>query len=190
MPLFPATTTSAFTNFNLKGISGSLTTLKSATAGTAALLAITNKTSGLDYLTIKDISSSNKTPVTFWAGANSTNVSNNTGIAFANGTSQQAHVLTSGTSFTTPSDWNNASNNIYLYGGGGGGAGSSYYITGFTGAAGGGGGGGGFTLLTNQTLSGAIAYTIGAGGTAGLGSSGVIATAGDRRNGNRLTKRA
>ena len=166
---FTAGTTQTVNNFNVNGTAGNLVTLNSSTSGTQATIAITNKTYRIDYLSIKDIISNNVSPVTFWAGANSTNTSNNIGIAFADGTSTQAYILNSGTSFNTPSDWNNASNSIYLIGGGGGGAGN--VSAGFTMVGGGGGGGGGFRLLTNQTLSGAISYAIGAGGTAGAGSN-------------------
>lgn len=162
--------------WSVTGTTGNVVTINTDSANTQASIAITNKTSTIDYLNIRDIVGTSITPVTFWAGANSTNTSNNTGIAFANGTTTQAYILTTGTSFTTPVDWNNAANSIYLFGGGGGGSGSN--ITGTNRAGGGGGGGGGFTLLTNQTISGAISYAIGAGGTAGSTGSGALVTAG------------
>ena len=172
---FPSATTTTCTNFNVKGSVDFVQTIVGNTAGSQANLVITNKTSGLDYLDIYRINSVNKTPITFWAGANSLNSENNTGIAFDDGTSQQAYLLISGTSFTTPADWNNTSNSIYMFGGGGGGGGSS---VGVYGLSGGGGGGGGFRLLSNQTLSGAVSYAIGAGGTAGAAGTGTIVTAG------------
>jgi len=148
----------------------------SSAAGIARTVTITNKTTGIDYLSFQDINSSNRRPVTFWAGVNSINSGGNRGIAFADGTTTQAYVLdTVGAgSFTTPGDWNNANNFIYLIGGGGGGAGSvnSTDSPANSRAGGAGGGGGGFTLLTNQTISGAIAYTIGSAGNSGSGSSG------------------
>ena len=67
-------------------------------------------------------------------------------------------VLTSGISWTAPSDWNNSDNAIYLIGGGGGGGGSSN--SGTNRAAGAGGGGGSFTKLSNVTLTKNTAYTI------------------------------
>jgi len=166
---------SSFTigTWGITGTAGNVVSLQSITAGTQATLSITNKTTGIDYLSISDINSTSIAPVTFWAGANSTNTSNNRGIAFASGATTSAYILTSGTSFTTPGDWNNASNFIYLIGGGGGGSGAVYTSTAPVTAVGGaGGGGGGYTLLTNQTLSGAISYAIGAVGAAGGGNTG------------------
>jgi hypothetical protein len=160
--------------WSVKGTAGNVVTVASSTAGTIRNLTITNKSTGIDYLNIQDINSVNATPVTFWAGANSTNSGNNQGVAFADGTTTQAYILTTGTSFTTPGDWNNASNFIYLIGGGGGGAGcvNSTDTPANSRAGGAGGGGGGFTLLTNQTISGAVAYAIGAAGANGSGNSG------------------
>jgi alpha-tubulin suppressor-like RCC1 family protein len=76
-------------------------------------------------------------------------------------------VLTSGTSWIAPADWNNSNNAIYLIGGGGGGSGSAMDTGKFAGGAG--GGGGAYTKLTNVTLTPNVAYTIaiGAAGTAG-----------------------
>ena len=168
---FTAGTTTTIGTWSLGGSAGNLATINSTTAGTQATLAITNKTTSINYLAIQDINSSNTTPVTFWAGANSTNNGNNTGIAFASGATTAAYILTTvgAGSFTTPGDWNNSANNIYLFGGGGGGAGGVNNTTTNARSAGAGGGGGGFTLLTNQTISGAVSYAIGAGGTAGAG---------------------
>lgn len=89
---------------------------------------------------------------------------------------QKVTVLTTGASFTTPPDWNNNANAIYLIGGGGGGAGGNRISS--TRVGGAGGGGGGYTVLTNQTLSGNIPYTIGLGGTAGAAGTGAIRVAG------------
>ena len=55
-------------------------------------------------------------------------------------------ILTSGTSWTVPADWNNANNTIEVIGGGGGGSSSA---AGSQGA----GGGGAYTKLTNFTLT-------------------------------------
>jgi len=94
--------------------------------------------------------------------------------------SQKITVRTSGTLFTIPTDWNNASNNIYLIGAGGGGGGSSYGNTVSNRAGGGGGGGGGFLAITNQSYNAgnSIEYAIGTGGTPGSGGSGNTVTAG------------
>jgi hypothetical protein len=86
--------------------------------------------------------------------------------------------LTSGTSWTVPSDWNNSNNSIEVIGGGGGGAGGFADSSGSGGGGGGAGGGGGYSKATNVTLTPGVAVTIaiGAGGTggpnSGSGSSG------------------
>lgn len=72
--------------------------------------------------------------------------------------------LTNGTSWTVPSDWNNASNTIEVIGGGGGGAGHGYGVnTPY------GGGGGGYSQIANLALTpGAlITYQVGAAGAGG-----------------------
>jgi len=75
------------TAFNVFGTSGKLMTVKSITGGTPAYI---RKISGgpivTDYLSVQDIRA--KSPFSFWAGANSTNVSGNGNITFAalNGT--------------------------------------------------------------------------------------------------------
>jgi len=175
---FGNTGITTFGTWSVTGTAGNVVTVNSSIVGTARAVAITNKTSGIDYLSITDITSQNTTPVTFWAGANSTNNINNKGIAFASGATTAAYILeTVGAgSFTKPANWNNAANFIYLIGGGGGGGGSS--ASGNNRAAGGGGGGGGYRLLTNQTLGTTTTYTVGAGGTGGSAGTGVTVTAG------------
>lgn len=71
-------------------------------------------------------------------------------------------VLTSGTSWTVPVDWNSTNNAIHVIGGGGG-------------AENGGGGGGAYAKAMNVALtpSASVAYAVGAAGT-----SGATATAG------------
>ncbi|MFZ5559847.1 MAG: hypothetical protein ACOZAL_03575, partial [Patescibacteria group bacterium] len=68
--------------------------------------------------------------------------------------------------WTTPADWNNASNSIEVIGGGGGGADASA-------AGGGGGGGGAYAKGVNLSLSGNITFGIGASGSGGAGTNGV-----------------
>lgn len=153
------------TNWTVSGTSGNVITVKSDSGTTTRVLTITNQTSGIDYLDITDITS-NLAPITFYAGANTLLRSNVIGVAATTPTANQVvYVLTSGTSFTTPANWNNANNEIHLFGGGGGGAGSRFTTP--NGAGGGGGGGGGYTKATNVTLSGSITYAIGAGGNGG-----------------------
>ena len=67
--------------------------------------------------------------------------------------------LTSGSSWTVPGDWNNSDNSIEVIGGGAGGGGGINASV-----AGGGGGGGAYSKVVNLTLSGSVAYVIGAGG--------------------------
>lgn len=78
----PASTTTTVNAFNLAGVSGSLVTINSSTSGTQATMNLTTgAVANSDYLSIKD---SNVTPSTgtWYAGAHSTNVSNNTGWIF------------------------------------------------------------------------------------------------------------
>jgi hypothetical protein len=68
------------TNFNVSGTAGNLVTLQSVTAGTRFSLSKASGTVSVDYLSIKD---SNATGGANWyAGTNSTNVSNNLGWTF------------------------------------------------------------------------------------------------------------
>jgi len=75
--------------------------------------------------------------------------------------------LTSGTTFTVPSDWNNANNKIEVIGGGG--SGGVVYS-----AGGGGAGGGAYSAITNLALTpgASISYNVGAAGTGGYGAAG------------------
>jgi len=84
---FTAGTTQTFNNFNLRGISGSLVTVNSSSAGTRATLRKASGTVYGDYLSIQDINATgvtgqtNSAP-TWYAGTTSTNVSNNLGWIF------------------------------------------------------------------------------------------------------------
>lgn len=79
---FTASTTQTVAGFTATGTSGKILTLTSSTAGTATNMTLTGggKVS-VDYLSVKD---SHVTPATttWYAGANSTNVSGNTGWIF------------------------------------------------------------------------------------------------------------
>ena len=158
--------------WSVTGSAGNVVTVNSTSAGTSRTLTITNRTSGIDYLDVQDITAS-LAPVTFYAGANTRLRSNVRGVAAVAPTANQfIYVLNSGTSFTTPANWNNSNNEIHLFAGGGGGGGAN--VGAVNAAASGGGGGGGYTKATNVTLSGSISYAIGAAGTAGsaAGSAG------------------
>lgn len=65
--------------------------------------------------------------------------------------------LTSGTSYATPSDWNNTNNSIECIGAGGDGGSANN--------GGGGGGGGAYAKITNLAISGSISYSVAAGGS-------------------------
>jgi hypothetical protein len=75
--------------------------------------------------------------------------------------------LTSGTSWTVPSNWNSANNTIEVIGGGGGGK-NGTNIAGY-----GGGGGGAYSKISNLTLTpgASVTYSVGAGG-ANTGTAG------------------
>ena len=70
--------------------------------------------------------------------------------------------LTSGTSWTVPSDWNSANNTIEVIGGGGGGRNP----------AGGAGGGGAYSKTSNLGLTPGSTVTIQVGSGGGVGSAG------------------
>lgn len=74
-------------------------------------------------------------------------------------TSSTTIILTSGSSWTVPSDWNSADNSIEVIGGGA--AGGSGYPNSF------GGGGGAYAKVTNISLTpgAAVGYHVGAGGS-------------------------
>lgn len=75
--------------------------------------------------------------------------------------------ITSGTSWTVPSDWNNSNNSIEVVGGGGGGSNSTVSST-----RGAGGGGGGYTRRDNVAMPAGTAVTIAVGsGGAGAASA-------------------
>lgn len=70
----------------------------------------------------------------------------------------QTITLTSGSTWTVPSDWNSGNNTIQVIGGGGGGSSS-------------GGGGGAYSAVTNVSLTpgSTVSYSVGTGGGAGSG---------------------
>ena len=77
---FTASTTQTVANFGLTGTAGNLVTINSSTAGTQATLSKTSGTVSCDYLSIQD--SKAQGGAGWYAGANSTNVSGNTGWNF------------------------------------------------------------------------------------------------------------
>jgi hypothetical protein len=161
------------TNWTVTGTAGNVVTVNSSPADTLRAITPGSSQINLDYMSFQDIyfnyTLNDSNPYRVYAGANSINAGNNLGIAFIDGTTKKAYLLTSGTTWTVPVDWNSSNNNIYLIGAGGGGATAA--VSGNNRAAGGGGGGGGYTALSNQSLtpSAVIPYTIGtsAGNTNG-----------------------
>lgn len=77
---FPASTTTTVQNFTVSGTSGNLVTLNSSSAGVQATLSDSSGTVSCDYLSIQDSAATGG--ASWYAGANSTNVSNNTGWIF------------------------------------------------------------------------------------------------------------
>jgi hypothetical protein len=79
---FTASTTQTFANFSLSGTAGNLVTANSSTLGTqAALVKSGGGRVSANYLSIRDLAATPST-LTWYAGANSTNTSNNTGWIF------------------------------------------------------------------------------------------------------------
>lgn len=75
-------------------------------------------------------------------------------------------VLTSGSSWLVPVNWNSSNNSIQVIGGGGGGA---RVISSLSSRGGGGGGGGGYSTISNLSLTPGVqvAYQVGSGGATG-----------------------
>lgn len=168
---FAQSSNTTITNWTASGTAGNVLTVQSAVASLPPSLTITNRTFGIDYLDVRNITA-NSTPVTFYAGPNSVLRGRTSGVAARNAVSNEfIYVLHTGTSFTVPSDWDNSNNEIHLFAGGGGGAGG--YVSGANRAAGAGGGGGGYTKLTNLPLvqNSSVSYAIGAAGAAGAANA-------------------
>ena len=169
----PAATTTTVTTWSAQGSSGNLLTLKSSTyesTFTNATLAVTNTfTVNFTNVALVNLSASGIGTVTNGLVL----VASDTGNWTIGSNTKIGNLLTSGTSWTVPASWDNANNNIYIFGGGGGGSGNSLNGTTIK-VSGAGGGGGGYRTLSNQTYSGSVTYAIGAGGSgaAGVTSSG------------------
>lgn len=78
--VFPSGATTTVTNWNVSGTAGNLVTITSSTAGTAATLSKASGTVSSDYLSLKDSAATGG--ASWYAGANSTNVSGNSGWIF------------------------------------------------------------------------------------------------------------
>jgi hypothetical protein len=79
--VFPISVTQTVTNWNVSGTAGNLVTITSGTAGTAATLSKASGTVSSNYLSLKDSTATGG--ATWYAGANSTNVSGNSGWIFS-----------------------------------------------------------------------------------------------------------
>lgn len=75
-----AGTTQTVSNFNLNGTAGNIVTINSTVAGSPATISKTSGIVSCDYLSIKDNTATGG--ASWYAGANSTNVSGNTGWIF------------------------------------------------------------------------------------------------------------
>jgi len=80
--VFPIATTQTVTNWSVSGTAGNLVTITSGTAGTPALLSKASGNVSSNYLSLKDSTATGG--ATWYAGANSTNVSGNLGWIFSN----------------------------------------------------------------------------------------------------------
>ena len=85
---FTAATTQTVTNWNVSGTAGNRVTIISSTAGVPALLSKASGTVSSNYLSLKDSTATGG--ATWYAGANSTNVSGNSGWIFSNAPSNAA----------------------------------------------------------------------------------------------------
>jgi len=89
--VFPASTTTTVTNWNVSGVVASLCTITSSAPGTQATLSKSSGTVSSNYLSLKDSAATGG--ATWYAGANSTNVSNNTGWLFSNAPSTAGFLM-------------------------------------------------------------------------------------------------
>jgi len=137
------------------------------TSHTTTLSGLTNGSSYTTYVKCKDT-----------AG----NISTDSSTAYSVASGSQGNgtpkviFLTSGTTWTVPSDWNSSNNSIETIGGGAGGAQGTSASGGHGGA---GGGGGAYSEISNLALTpgASITISIGSGGSAGV-ASGANPTAG------------
>ena len=77
---FPASTTTTVQNFSVSGTAGNVIIINSSSTGTQATLSDASGTIACDYLFIRDSAATGG--ASWYAGANSTNLSNNTGWVF------------------------------------------------------------------------------------------------------------
>jgi hypothetical protein len=88
---FTVSTTQTISSFVATGSSGNVITINTTSAGTAATLSKSSGIVSCDWLSLKDSTATGG--ATFYAGANSTNVSGNTGWTFSAAPSGQSSRL-------------------------------------------------------------------------------------------------
>jgi hypothetical protein len=86
--LSAGTLTQAFGTWSVTGTSGNVVTFRSSSTGTRRTINLTNATSGIDYLDVRDIGITD--PNKFYVGANSIDSGNNLNVIFASGPSATA----------------------------------------------------------------------------------------------------
>ena len=86
---------------------------------------------------------------------------------------QAQTFITSGTSWSVPTDWNSTNNTIEVIGGGGGAGGGFKDSSGSGGGGGGGGGAGGYSRVSNVALTpgSTVTIAVGAAGSGGIEST-------------------
>ena len=80
--VFPSSTTTTLSNWSVSGSLGNIVTITSSTSGTAATISQATGIITSNYLSLKDSAATGG--ATWYAGANSTNVSGNSGWIFSN----------------------------------------------------------------------------------------------------------
>lgn len=179
------TTQTILSKLTLSGTAGNLATVKSSIVGTpVSVNCITG--AECDYLSVTDVkflqNSVNVTDgtaaINVFLGTNSRNYSSVTGALFTNSASlgtRKVYIVAnaSTTSWTPPSDWNSAHNEVHLIGGGGGGSSGSSYPGPPIRSGGGGGGGGGYVKIRNHhaTPGTPISIQVGYGGPGSANAS-------------------
>jgi len=109
--ILPASATTTITNsFDINGTASYTVTLNSSSSGTAATLSKTSGTVSVDYLSIRDITAAGG--ATWYAGANSTNVSGNTGWTFSAPPSLSYYWVGGDGSWSSASHWASSSGGV------------------------------------------------------------------------------
>jgi len=155
--LAAGTTTTFTSGFSLGGSTSGRVTLGSTTASVATISKASGTVTG-NYLIIGNVTATGG--ATWAAGTYSLDAGGNSGWTFP---SRTTVILTSGTSWTVPSDWNSSENLIEVIGGGGSGSIGQNIV-----AYPSGGGGAAYAAKFNLSLTpgDSITYSVGTGGAA------------------------